>query len=71
MRQKVQQKLQESLFVPRNPESLDALNIPTDLVDSAELKVYEEMRGVELSLNEFLAQKFQSIKEEMLISGSA
>ena len=55
VRQKVQQKLQESFFVPKAPESLDALNIPPNLVSAPELKVYEEMRGVELSLNEFLA----------------
>lgn len=53
-------------------ESLDGLNLSAKLKDEfqSELETYERMRGLELGLNEFLQHKLDSVKEEMLVSGS-
>ena len=37
----------------------------------AKQRSYEEMRGLELEMNEFIDTKLTSIKEDMLVSGGA
>lgn len=49
--------------------------MPALLVDEPnhleKVDAYEEMRGLELEMNDFIDTKLTSIKEDMLVSGGA
>lgn len=75
MREYVQEQLQKNLLHDRSADNLrknlDALNIPTQIEHyyDEKVKVYEQMRGLESEINEFMQQKLLSIKEDLLVSG--
>lgn len=54
-------------------DNMDVLNIPFGLLPNelnAKLKQYEEMRGLEIKMNDFSQQKLANLKEDMIVSGA-
>ena len=52
---------------------MDILNIPFGLLPNElneRLKNYEQMRGLEMRMNDFIQQKMANLKEDMIVSGA-